>query len=319
MKIGNQTIFMGDTAKSEPHQMTAMEKKEKRGTIFGGEWNRKLDPVAQKKEEARQQALKIVGDAFAGDKKIDDDMEQRRLKMEELRGEISKIKDEVSAIEKQREELKDVYGISEESQEQQELRLLEKEMDAKKPGSGVQLTKEEKQEIKRIEERGLTEYQQRSIDLKKSATDYENEIAKAEEMIQVENAIIRNIRLERMKQHTMVDAGKQADAVMEAASDEITGMLMEEAKEHVDEKLEEEKKAAEEKAEAEEAKEERLESAKEEKRKQEEFSEEIGETTKQLTVLDEVKTDVQEEVQKILDKMKLLEEDIKGAAVDTVR
>lgn len=321
MKIENQTIFMGNTERNERHQSSMAERKageEKKGTIiFGGELNQRLDPIAQKKKEARERALKIVGDAFAGDRKIDDDMEKRRLKIEELKGEISKARDEALAIERQREELREVYGLSEEDDEQQELRLLEKKTEAKKPGSGVYLTKEEREEIKRIEERGLTEYQKRSMDLKESASDYENEIARAEEMIRAENAVIRDTKLERLKHHTMVDAEKQADEIMEKASDEIVGMLMEEAKEHVDNEMEEEKEAAEEKAEEKKEQEEKLAEAKEEKRREEEFAEEIGETTKQLTGLEEIKTDVQDEVQKILDKMKLLEEDIKGAAVDT--
>lgn len=321
MKVGNQTIFMGNTERSERHQMSMSERKageEKKGmVIFGGEFNQKLDPIAQKKKEAREKAFKIVGDAFAGDRKIDDDIEKRRLKIEELKGEIGKSRDEISAIAQQREELKDAYGLSEEDEEQKELRLLEKKAEAKKPGSGVHLTKEERQEIKRIEERGLTEYQQRSMELNESADDYENEIAKTEERIRAENAVIRDTKLERLKYHTMTDAEKQADAVMEKASDEIVGMLMEEAKDHVDKETEEEKEAAEEKAKEKKEQEEKLESAKEEKKQKEKFSEEIGETTRQLTTLDEVKTDVLEEVQKILDKMKLLEEDIKGAAVDT--
>ena len=66
-------------------------------------------------------------------------------------------------------------------------------------------------------------------------------------------------------------------------------MLIDEAKDHMDEKMAEEKEAAEEKAEKEEAEEERIEKQNEKKK----------------------------EIKKIVDEMKLLEEDIKGAAVDT--
>ena len=50
---------------------------------------------------------------------------------------------------------------------------------------------------------------------------------------------------------------------------------------------------------------------------QEELAESIGELTEQTLQLDGVKTDIQEEIKDIVNKMKLLEEDIKGAVVDT--
>ena len=50
---------------------------------------------------------------------------------------------------------------------------------------------------------------------------------------------------------------------------------------------------------------------------QEELAEAIGELTEQTLQLDGVKTDIQEEIKDIVNKMKLLEEDIKGAVVDT--
>ena len=63
--------------------------------------------------------------------------------------------------------------------------------------------------------------------------------------------------------------------------------------------------------------EEKLEKIKEKKEDQEELAEAIGELTEQTLQLDGVKTDIQEEIKDIVNKMKLLEEDIKGAVVDT--
>ena len=52
------------------------------------------------------------------------------------------------------------------------------------------------------------------------------------------NRTIGAIQLERLKHQEMVKAQKKADEVMEAANDEIFGMLVDEAKDHVDEDLE---------------------------------------------------------------------------------
>ena len=153
--------------------------------------------------------------------------------------------------------------------------------------------------------------------MKKGAEYYENQINEMKKEIEMENSIIRATRLERLKKDPMVKAQKQAEEVMEAASEEIVGMLADEAKDHIDEEMEEKKEAAQEKAEEEKELEEKLEKIKEKKEDQEELAEAIGELTEQTLQLDGVKTDVQEEIKDIVNKMKLLEEDIKGAVVDT--
>ena len=245
MRVQNTTIFMGDSTKAERHGSAPQAEKEKSGTVFAGNLNKTIDPIAKKREEARNQAMKIVGDAWAGEKKIDDDLEERRRKIEEHKVTLSDSLDAVNKIDEERLALRDEKGFTGEDKEEQELRLLEKEADSEKEGSYVWLTKEDRKELARLKEEGLTDYQQKSLSLYKSKEPYEKEIAEASAGIEEENAIIRGTKLERLKHHTMVDAGKEADAVMEAASDEIVGMLMEESKEHVDEKLEEAKEAAE--------------------------------------------------------------------------
>ena len=84
-------------------------------------------------------------------------------------------------------------------------------------------------------------------------------------------------------------------------------------------KMEEEKEAAEEKAEKEEELEERIEKRDDKEDKQEQIKEQISDSTSNMVELDKVMGDVQKEVKKIMDEMKLTEEDIKGAAVDTLQ
>lgn len=316
MKVHNTTIFMGDATKQQRKNGLQQEDEQKRGSVFAGNLNKNFDPIARKKQDAQKQAMKIVGDAWAGERKIDDDLEARRSRIDELRDIMGKAGDELKNIDNQRTELRDSYGLTEESEEQQDLHLLEKELDSHKIGSGVTLTDEEKERVAQIKERGLTEYQERSLELRSSKEYFEKNYTEAEDAIREENAVIRGIRQARLQSHVMADANKQAEEVLAAASDEIIGMLMEEAKEHIDEKMAEEKEAAEKKAEEKEELEEKLEKAEEKKEEQEKLTEEIKESTEELVEIEGVETDIQSEVQKIVDKMKLIEEDIKGAAVD---
>lgn len=288
MKVENTTVFLGNNTRRERNS-SVVEEKSSGQNIFAGNLKKQFDPIAGKKQEARKKAMKIVGDAWEGERKIDDDLASRSAKIVKYRETLRKAGDELKEIESRRSELRENYGVEADSEEEENLKLLEKELAAKKIGSGIHLTKEEEEQLAEIKKTGLTEYQKRSLELKENGSQYEQEIEEAEKQIQTENAVIRGTRLERLKSQTMIKAQKSAEDVLEAASEQIVGMLIDEAKDHMDEKMAEEKEAAEEKAEKEEAEEERIEKQNEKKK----------------------------EIKKIVDEMKLLEEDIKGAAVDT--
>ena len=317
MKVQNTSIFMGDASRSQRHGKPEQERTGNKN-IFAGGLNQKFDPIAQKRQQAREQAMKIVGDTWAGERKIDDDIEVRRNRILQLRGEIRQAKSSVKEIEDLREEYRKACGVEADSRQQQDLELLEKEMDSKNPWKQVSLTEQEQERLEEIKAGGLTEYQEHSLAMKKDAEFYEKQVYDTEKEIEMENSIIRATRLERLKKDPMVKAQKESDEIMEAASKEIVGMLMDEAKDHIDEEMEEKKEEAKEKAEEEKEQEEKLEKIKEKKEEQEELTEAIGELTEQTVQLDGVKTDIQQEIKDMVTKMKLLEEDIKGAAVDVV-
>lgn len=107
----------------------------------------------------------------------------------------------------------------------------------------------------------------------------------------------------------MLKAQDAAEDVLEAASDEILGMLMEEAKDHIDEEQEKREEQAEKIAEKKEEQEEQLEKSKEQ-------NDELEEVTEAIREASEDGADVQKELDDILNKLKLLKEDLKGAKVD---
>lgn len=320
MKVQNTTIFMGDNTRRE-RQNGVTEEKTGQKTIFAGNFNKKFDPIAQKKQQARDQAMKIVRDAWAGEQELDADLEEKRSKIREYQTSMSEASSKLKEIDENRQALKDSYGVSDDSKEEQDLKLLEKEMDAQKAGSGMQLTEEEEARIKEIKEKGLTEYQQRSLELKESRGTYEEQLTQARAGAKAENSAIMTMKINRLKSQTMIKASQSADEVLEAAGQEIIGMLIDEAKDHIDEEMEEKKEAAEKKAEKEEEEEEKIEKIKEDKAEKEEFSEGVAEQVEDISQymveMDSTMNEVQQEIKKIMDEMKLLEEDLKGAEVDT--
>lgn len=137
----------------------------------------------------------------------------------------------------------------------------------------------------------------------KQIGDYESEI-------QSENAIIKGTKLERLKNSPMQKAEKQADAIEESASNEIQSMIFEDAKNTI----EEERKERDEQAK-------KLKEEKEEKQKFIEKQKEKNNLFDEVEAYDMVslqnaEEDVKKEVDYMIQKMKLLAEDIKGAAVD---
>lgn len=316
MKINNNAIFMGDDVRSARQGESKKSEGRQRKTIDGKGLQAKLDPITAKREEAKKKAMKIVGDAFANERKIDDDLDARRERIKTLQNEMGISKRAIQEIEDSRNELRDMYGVDLDSQEEQDLKLLEKEIDARMPGSNISLTREEVEKIADIKANGLSEYQKRSLEMKESEFSYAKTAYEAEEEIKMENQIISATKLERLKTHPIVDAKEQAKAIMDAASDEIIGMLVDEAKEHIDEEAEKKKEEAKEKAEEKEELEERIEKVKEEKKEKEKMTEEILEGVAEVENSSKDMEMAQQEIKDMMNKMKLIEDDIKGAAVD---
>lgn len=98
--------------------------------------------------------------------------------------------------------------------------------------------------------------------------------------------MISQTQIERLKSNPIGKATDQADAVLDAASDEIIGMLFEEGKEHIDEE-------------------------------QEAFTEEIIDAVNQMSTGAGDISQAQAEIKDIINRLKLIEDDVKGAAVDT--
>ena len=277
-----------------------------RKTFFAGNSSLANDPIAEKRKEAQEKAWKVVSDAWDADKKIDKSIEDRQNHYNEMLEVVKEAQSHLKDINDQIDVLKEEYGITEET------------------------------EFKDWPD----EYKQRYLELNKQASTFKEQIYDADKLMKDDIADIKAIALERLKSDPMAEAQKTADAIEEAANKEIIGMAMQQAKDHIDEKMEEVEEKAEEKAEEEEAKEEKLELQREIKELQKAIAEGTKEAVEEaaakaearrhekealdlpldeLVKLTQMNTET-DKAQKSLDEIKysmnLLEADLKGIEVD---
>lgn len=164
------------------------------------------------------------------------------------------------------------------------------------------------------------EYEQELLEIKQAKEHFTGRISDGRMIEKHTLQAISDIKIERAKSSPMVDATENAEEILAEAGKEIVGMLMEEAKEHIDTENEKKQAAAEEKAEKEKELEERIEAMKAEKEEKEENSapetEYLEAATKQMVKIAETGEIVQKELKNIVGQLKLDLEDLKGAAVD---
>ncbi|MBQ3104863.1 MAG: hypothetical protein IJC59_03255 [Lachnospiraceae bacterium] len=288
--------------------------------IYAGSLNLPGDEIETKREQARDQARRLIDKVWAGEREVDEDLRERGEKIDSLLEEKHTCVDHILTLRKEREALRGQYGVDADSTEEQELRLLEKELDSINPLKDVSMTKEEYQEVLKIRAKGLTEYQERSLQKFSEMRKWELEEYKLERQVIQGNAEIRAIRLERLKHNPMAEAKVQAEEILREAGRDVIGMLAEDMKEHVDQAAREAQEEARERAEKEEEKEElgegAAEKAGEERKRQQEILEGERKAAQTSMELAEAGSQIREEVGQLLHTMKLLEEDVKGLEVD---
>lgn len=294
MRVDNNiSLFVGEQPGSSFAMDGTGKKQENRKSIFAGNMfgneNSLQDRIAQKKKDAQEKAMKVVKDAFEGDQAVSDELNSLRDKIVGLKEDNKRLNDELAGINTRREDLEKAYEAGEISKEDY---VTEK----------ANLREELQQRLKERDENDS-------------------------KIVGLGRAIY-DIGIESLKHHYMADAQDQAEQIMDAARDEIVGMAVEAGMDHIDEeaeeraekaeKIKEEREEQEERVEEQkehlEEKEERVERQRENNREEEELLEDM--LMDEMITFDQAKSDVQSEVQDILRKMKLIEEDIKGAVVD---
>lgn len=331
MKVNNVSIFMGEDPQSGRGQLMGLNREEgNRSTFFAGALNSNIDPIAQKKQLAQKKALKVVGDAFAADRKIDREVVEREAKMKELRAENLETRRALKDLEAQKQEIGKAYGLGEEG-------LSDEDWDLLKKGSEMpsDMSDEEKARYQEMKEQGLTEYYDCCKDIDNHIKANQEAMHDNTMMIksyEAANKAVHKARLDLRKGNPMIAAQEEAEAIMDAARDEIIGMIKDQGMDHIDEEMQEKVEKAQEEKEKKEEEEEKLESIREDKaqtqeqvdaareraRENEKRAEDLIEAlpAEEFLEINNGTSDFQQELKDIMNKMKLMEEDLKGAAVD---
>ena len=179
---------------------------------------------------------------------------------------------------------------------------------------------EEKEKLKGNNFLTSEEYERELAELNKAESHFKGLIQDGKKYEDRTIQALTDIKIERAKSNPMVDAGKEAEAVLEAGGKEVIGMLFEEAKEHMETEFEKQQQAAEEKATKEKELEERIEEMRAEKKEEDDTEtpavEQLERSTRRMVKIAETGESLQKELKNVVDRLKLDLEDLKGAAVD---
>ena len=295
--------------------------------------------VEARKEQARKQAMKIVGDAFDRERSMDRSLREIQDTMGALQKDLGERKQQIVENNEKLAALREQYGIEEGGPEDRALLRA-----ARQSNTQAGMSAEEHD--------ALSEYQQRALYYVSDNLKQERGIADDETLLAANVQARTDLKQERLKDHGMIDAQKEAEDIMDAAEKDAVSLLTQEAMEHLEEKTEEEKEAAKEKAEEEkEAKQDAAKKAEEQAKIDElnariranneaEAAEaaargraarqerenagtaEITDTAVQFDIRSvgdaAADSEVAGEVKNILNKLSLLSEDIKGISVDDI-
>ncbi|MDE5596855.1 MAG: hypothetical protein K2J04_03390, partial [Lachnospiraceae bacterium] len=131
-----QKIDVNDRSLAVNQSTNAMSRKEagrnqknsgqiKNGSININALGGKMDSILARKQRAQKKAMKVVADAWAADKKFDLDLKERRNHLQELKNSLTENREQLDNCNASMEEIKELYGIEEGSQEQKDVELVQ--------------------------------------------------------------------------------------------------------------------------------------------------------------------------------------------------
>lgn len=229
------------------------------------------EKINQKKNSVRNQAMKLIRDAW----KSDNDSVDSRKEMEDARAqaleEARDYESKANDIEKQKKQLMEEYGIDPDSDEQKDLELLEKYQNNMSGASYDSFSDQEKERLKELQHTDFTDYQKKVLMLNSSRNSMTSvaDQKKREALMYRQN--LTDAKIDQLKSQDMLKAQDAADELNQAAADDAFNMLIEEGKDTIDNKTEEEKEKAEKAQVKKDEQDEKIQAAKDRKQIQEEL------------------------------------------------
>ncbi len=300
----------------------------------------KGESLIQKRQGlAKKQALKVVADAFEGEKKLDAQMQSIMDEIKRLQDEINEKTNSLNNNNQMIKDLQEEYGIDPEDEKAKQLFLLPTNIVYKDDN----LSDEEMDRLSEYQERASALFFQND-QLSRDINKY-----KAIQMGNVQG--FSDMKRERLKSQDMLKAQDAAEDIMEAANGETIALLTQEAVDHVDEeqkereeetkeaseKKKEEKKEEAKKLEKEAIQEEMIENIRDQASESQRTSADIkraiarreraeadrmdaGDIQKTIisdaTSMEDTQNAVNNEIANILNRLSLLANDVKGSAID---
>lgn len=277
---GNQENRIGYIGRNGATQKALEKEKQYKSAsgsnIFAGSLKGDISETIQKKKAmARKEAAKIVSDQISRDDVSTVAIGKSQDRQRELMETATEAGGQLLDLNQKKAELMEAYGITDEYV----------------PGTNG-------------------EYDDRLKEVNKQEEYWSGIYKEALDGIGAESSTITDIKQALLKRrYTMENAMEEAQQVMDAASDEIIGLLRKDAMDHVQEELEEKVEQAEEAAEEKKEEEEKLEKIKEEKEAEEAQTEKLHEAVKE-------QSEMLEKIDEIKRSADLLDEDMKGLLVD---
>lgn len=292
--------------------------------------------IQQKRDQARKQAMKLINDAWDADKKAADGIDALNKDKQEQLDKLNEYKQSLKDVNEREKQLQEEYNIDPDSQEQKDLELLKKYQNYSNGSDYADFSKEEVERLKELQNTPRTEYQDKALMLNGYRGEVRNRISLAEYKLMAISESVHDSKIDRLKSQDMLKADDSADRILDAAEKDVLGMVIDDAKENIDKKMEEEQKKAEEAAKKRDEQQERIDKAKEERSEQQERIDESKQDAKEQReiIMNDAKTDildinnglskkdvnnveeVQKHIQKMLNDEKLINEDLKGIRID---
>lgn len=244
MKAGAVSVLNSSRVTERWLEKSTQQKEEKQGqkketkSVYAGDLNTNQDLIGNRKALGHKQAIKKILDSFTKELNLDDSVSKLRNQQEEFLENIKEYTDKLKSVQDMKADIQKAYNVPEDSKEQKDTELLIKA----KNNSG-DLTKEERERLNSIGP--LTDYQKEILEVNKMETDWNRRIQSASMGIAGINHTIQGISLERLKTRPILDARKEAESILEDTSKTVTNLLLEEAVENTDKKLEDNNKNSE--------------------------------------------------------------------------
>lgn len=271
--------------------------KQENNSIFSNNQNKAdKNSIAGVQNQAQKKALRKLVNQMKEDLKTDDALKECETQKELASDDMKVRQEQIQELDDAKEKLLESYGMTDEDIEWQYKSLVKRSLT-----QPDKLSAEDKETLANLPD------SQKSILLCEAMKEIQEAEIKSDKMTKASLSQTESeIAIERLKQHPMTDAKKEADAIMENAKQTVLSMLREQGTNRIDEEMKELQEKQEAKGEE------------EEKQAQHSQPEQTAlvDTVQELQNASQQQEKVQSAVKELMAKELLVEDDLKGIDVD---